>query len=192
MSFQLNKSFVCFRNTIQDILDKNRESCNCPIDCQVNNTVKVQKSITHRTQTAYALLYPPQRKDAYSMCIYTLIWIKIAHPCVDAVRCLRSMGNIQNGTTVTRRDREETICWKKLFLFSLRTKSILIASYNSYWTTDGRWTTLAMLFILFWTSTVLFTWRSMGQSQASRFYLKYLKLCSEDKRSFYGVGTTCG
>ncbi len=30
-----------------------------------------------------------------------------------SIRCLRSMGNIQNGATVTRRDREETNCWKK-------------------------------------------------------------------------------
>ncbi len=45
-----------------------------------------------------------------------------------------------------------------------------------------------MLFLLFWTSTVLFTWQSMGHG----FYLNYLKLCSEDEQSFYGVGTTCG
>ncbi len=25
------------------MLDKNREACDCPIDCQVSNTVKVQK-----------------------------------------------------------------------------------------------------------------------------------------------------
>ncbi len=30
---------------MQDILDKNREACDCPIDCQVNNTVKAQKSM---------------------------------------------------------------------------------------------------------------------------------------------------
>ncbi len=42
MSFQLHKSFVCLQDTI---LDKNREACDCPIDCQVNNTVEVQKSI---------------------------------------------------------------------------------------------------------------------------------------------------
>ncbi len=29
-----------------------------------------------------------------------------------------------------------------------------------------------MLFILFWTLTVQFTWQSMGQSQASRFSSK--------------------
>ncbi len=123
MSFQLHKSFVCLRNTITDILDKNQEACyDCPIDCQVNNTVEVQTSmkiiarevhlpsgfnlnfmmrreyllyakkkktfwnvffkhfipsvsprhcsaileIMHRTQTVYALVYPPQHKDAYS------------------------------------------------------------------------------------------------------------------------------
>ncbi len=39
MSFQTRKSFVRTRNTIWDILDENRETCDCPIDCQVINTV---------------------------------------------------------------------------------------------------------------------------------------------------------
>ncbi len=103
-----------------------------------------------------------------------------------SVRSLHSVHNLQNGATVMRRDREETNCWKKLlFLFSLRTKSILVASLNSDWTTDGRWSILTMLFILFWVSTVLITWQSMGQSQASRFSSKGVftpvdrLLCSE-------------
>ncbi len=45
MSFQLHKSFVRLQHTIKDILDKNREACDCPIDCQVSNTVEVQKSM---------------------------------------------------------------------------------------------------------------------------------------------------
>ncbi len=40
--------------------------------------------ITHRTQAAYALLYPPQHKDASSTCIYALIWMKMAQPCIEA------------------------------------------------------------------------------------------------------------
>ncbi len=36
---------LSYRNTISYILDENREACNCPIDCQVNNTVKAQKSM---------------------------------------------------------------------------------------------------------------------------------------------------
>ncbi len=40
ISFQLQKSFVRLSNTI---LDKNQEACDCPIDCQVTNTVEVQK-----------------------------------------------------------------------------------------------------------------------------------------------------
>ncbi len=78
------------------------------------------------------------------------------------VHCLRSMGNIQNGATLTRRD---SFFFCKQKVFSLLHK-------NSDWTPDGRWTSLAMLFILLWTSTVLFTWQSMGQSQASRFLSK--------------------
>ncbi len=45
MSFQTRKSFVRLRNTIKDILEENREACDCLIDCQVINTVKDQKSI---------------------------------------------------------------------------------------------------------------------------------------------------
>ncbi len=45
MSFQIRKSFIRLQNTIQDILDETREACDCPIDCQVNNFVKVQKRI---------------------------------------------------------------------------------------------------------------------------------------------------
>ncbi len=45
MSVQIRKSFVRLRNTILDILDENREVCDCPIECQVNNTVKAQKSM---------------------------------------------------------------------------------------------------------------------------------------------------
>ncbi len=47
MSFQTRKSFVRLRNTIEDILDTNREVCDCPIDCHVPLTVKVQKSMKY-------------------------------------------------------------------------------------------------------------------------------------------------
>ncbi len=29
-------------------------------------------------------LYLPQSKDVYSPCIYALIWMKTAHPCIEA------------------------------------------------------------------------------------------------------------
>ncbi len=45
MSFQTQKSFIIFQNTIYDILNKTREACDCPIDCQTTNTVKAQKRI---------------------------------------------------------------------------------------------------------------------------------------------------
>ncbi len=41
MSFQTRKSFVRLRNTIKNILDENREACDCPIDCQVSNTTLI-------------------------------------------------------------------------------------------------------------------------------------------------------
>ncbi len=45
MSFQTRKSFVRLRNTILDILDENREACDCPIDWQTIFTVLAQKSM---------------------------------------------------------------------------------------------------------------------------------------------------
>ncbi len=57
--------------------------------------------------------------------------MKIVDPCIEAdtEACVRSMGNIQNGATLTRRDREETIVEQIfIFLFTLHTKSILVAS----------------------------------------------------------------
>ncbi len=44
MSLQTRKSFVRLRNTIWDE-DGNREACDCPNDCQKNNTVEAQKRI---------------------------------------------------------------------------------------------------------------------------------------------------
>ncbi len=35
MSFQTRKSFVRLRSTIEDILDENRDACDCLIDCIV-------------------------------------------------------------------------------------------------------------------------------------------------------------
>ncbi len=44
--------------------------------------------------------------------------------------------------------------------------------------------------ILFWALTVVITWQSMEQSQASCFfYPKYLKICSKDDQIFFGFGT---
>ncbi len=55
MSFQTHKSFVRLWNIIQDILDENREACDCPLDCQVNNTVKAQKSMKDRQNSPSAI-----------------------------------------------------------------------------------------------------------------------------------------
>ncbi len=43
MSFQTRKIYISF--FFVDILDDNRDACDCPIDCIVNCTVKIQKSM---------------------------------------------------------------------------------------------------------------------------------------------------
>ncbi len=50
---------------------------------------------------AFALLHAPQRKALSFLALRRI---------QKSVRCLRSVGNIQNDATVTRRDREETNC----------------------------------------------------------------------------------
>ncbi len=52
MSFQTRESFVRPRDLISDIFDENWEACDCPIDCQVNYTVKAQKSIKKHRQNS--------------------------------------------------------------------------------------------------------------------------------------------
>ncbi len=56
---------------------ENREVCDCPIDCQINNTVKAQKSM----KDIVKIVHLPDHTDTFSMFIYTLIWTKTASPC---------------------------------------------------------------------------------------------------------------
>ncbi len=73
-------------------------------------------------------------------------------------------------------------------------KNILFFVYKKYtrWFIKIQiWTLMEMdcpmmLFILFRTSTVYLL--GVNGTVSRDFYLKYLKLCSEDERSFYGVG----
>ncbi len=100
------------------------------------------------------------------------ICILVLRRIQKSVHCLRSVHNLQNGATVTRRDRGDEML-KKIyifFFFAYKRYSRRIIQFRL--NPDGRWTSLAMIFILVWTSTMLFTWQSMGQSQASRFLSK--------------------
>ncbi len=64
---------------------------------------------------------------------------------------------------------EEKNCWiKLLFLLALRTKSILIASYNYSWTTDVAWTILTMSLLRFCGSYVAV----YAESESSRILSK--------------------
>ncbi len=80
--------------------------------------------------------------------------------------------------------------WDKLlnevgfFLFSLRTKSIFVASQNYGWTTDVTWIVLTLI--------VLGSLLSMEGQRALGIHQKYLNLCSEDERRSYRFGTTWG
>ncbi len=82
---------------------------------------------------------------------------------------------------------QNNILSKSLFLFSLHTKSILVASYNYGWTTDVTWTILTMSLQTFWALNVSIVLLSMERQKALGFHRKYLKLFSEDERRFYYI-----
>ncbi len=90
-------------------------------------------------------------------------------------------------------DAEEMNCWKKsLFLFSLHTKSILVAKYNYGWTPYVTWIILPISLLCLWTLIVLILLLSMEGQSALRMHKKYLHLCSKDEWRSYGFGTTRG
>ncbi len=92
---------------------------------------------------------------------------------------------------VGRRNLEEKNCWiKLLFLFSLCTNIILVASQNWSWATYITWTVLPTSLLRFWALIVIISLLSMEGQRALRFHQKYLHLCSEDERRSYGFGTT--
>ncbi len=66
MSFQTRKRFVRLRNTIWDILDENQEACECPIDCQINDTVKAHKSIKN--------IYNRMKHDIKHHCLFSFLF----------------------------------------------------------------------------------------------------------------------
>ncbi len=77
-------------------------------------------------------------------------------------------------------------CWiKSLSLFSLCTKSILVALKNLSWTTCLTWTLLTMSLPPFWALNVSVALLSMQGQKALGFHQKY-------ELSSYGFGTTQG
>ncbi len=88
-----------------------------------------------------------------------------------------------------RRLDKEKSCWiKSLFLFSSRTKIILVASYN-----DG-WNLVFYLFPCYISGpeNITVVLLSMQGQRALRLHQKHLNLCSEDEQRSYAFGTTWG
>ncbi len=131
----------------------------------------------HSQQRNWKVLWPrkvsrSRRSDVETRC---------AAPCLQAEECTR----VRRGTFMNARQRltwKRRNCWiKSLFLFSLHTKSILIASKKYGWTTDVIWTILMMSIVLFWALIMVVPLLSMEGQKALRFHQKYLNLCSEDE-----------
>ncbi len=130
-----------------------------------------KKKHTHKTLCCDppSLYLSRTRLDARICILHVFtVWFewKKKHPCIKAATEERMLHNLQNGATVTRRDREETNCWKKfIFIFFV---------YKKY-------------------SRSFIKWDSQWDShKPPGFYPQYFKLCPKDEQSFYGVETTCG
>ncbi len=133
----------------------------------------------------------PCHKDMSSMFAYAFIWMKTAHPvCGWQAKAYASCIQRIFSKMVLRWIRGDELLNKIIVLFSLCRKSVLVASLNSDWTTDGRWTILTMLFILFWPWQWNLLCSQWDSHKPPGFHPKYLELHSEDKQSFYGFGMT--
>ncbi len=144
-------------------------------------------------------ILPIKRKQCMLFCIrLNAIRLGSIHlassPIQKSVSCMRSMGNIQNGATLTRRDREEMNCWKKGRYFYFFCIEKVFSSLHKIqieplmadglpWPCFSFFSGLQPCYLL---------GSQRDNHKPPGFYLKYLKLCSEDELSFYGVGTTCG
>ncbi len=98
----------------------------------------------HLIERCFRWFHPNQSLSKYTIHIHALLMTE------NSIHTLRPSDALQIGATLTQRDREETNCWINdvIFYFLSQTKSILIASWNSDWTTNGRWTIL-MIFLCF-------------------------------------------
>ncbi len=79
---------------------------------------------------SHHLLHPPECKDVYLRFDLNKKSILALRRMLKSVRCLCLAGNIQNGATQTRRDREETNCWKKnLYFYFLCIQKVFSSLY---------------------------------------------------------------
>ncbi len=123
MSFQTRKSFVRLRKTIEDILDENWDACDCPIDCQVINTVKAQKTMKDIVKIVHLpsvvqLEYNEATRTLFLCSKKTTITIRLLRDSIahwswrhtvlcqlvvrltqNSIRCLRPADTLQNGAT---------------------------------------------------------------------------------------------
>ncbi len=134
------------------------------------NFVKLQEYFLCSKKTKIMTLFNNSSPPSYclppfwrvSQCIRTLYpkhkqcWLHQLRSCMCffprtqtmRITLITFLGTLQNGR---RRNSGEKNCWINCYVFSLRTKSILIASQNWSWATDVTWIILLMSLLRFWT-----------------------------------------
>ncbi len=144
----------------------------------------------HWTQTAYAVLCQPHRTEMSSTFVYALIlnensmslwcgWHRTAYAaCVQ--RILSKM--------VLRWRRDELL--NKVVIFAYKVFSSLHNVTIEPLMADGVFWWCLSYFSVPWQCYLLGS--QWDRHKPPGFHPKYLKLCSEDERSFYGYGTTWG
>ncbi len=151
----------------------------------------------HITRQRSAIL-DAQCNDAYSTCIYALILMKIAHSCVEADAEERTLLAFDGWYpkwlyAEEERQRGDELLKKSFYFYFLCIQKLFLLLHTIQigpLMADG----------LPWRCFSFFSeprqWYLLGSQWDSHkppeFYLKYLKLCSEDEQSFNGDGTTWG
>ncbi len=110
---------------------------------------------------------------------------------------INAHSQVYHDTHKSREDAEEKKLLKLLFLFSLHTKSILVALQNYGWTTDVTWTILTMSLLPFWALDVSVALLYICRVRMISDFIKNIFICEEylnskDERRSNSFGTTCG
>ncbi len=166
MLFQTRKSFVRLRNTIEHILDENREVCDCPIDCQVNTTVKAQKSMKGIVKIVH--LPSVVLSELYEATI--ILFVRKENKNNDL---FNNLSHLRHCSAIL-----ENIRWTQTAYAVLCQPhhTDMLFSFKSKRKERRRRIRVAQL----------------TQNSVRSFHPKYLKLCSEDEPTFYGFGMTWG
>ncbi len=152
--------------------------------CINRNFTNLRKYFFHAKKTKITfyltILLPELRLPSFRRVPKNVIAvISIVYALGKACVCVAILSKMEGGGN----------CWiNSLFLFSLHTKCIRLASQNLNWAND----VIRMSLLRFWTWEHNSCVAVYKRDRALRFHQKYLNVCSEGEQRSYRFGTTWG